>query len=128
MVATDRLVVVISPVSMFYDSGWKTHVASFAELGLMSFGDTADKAVARLKENFREFIHVHRNNSVLEETLDRLGVRWHWADQYPDDRPEYEDTNTNQDPPEAVPVQQARVEVLPRDEWEGANSHLAMAA
>ena len=128
MAGADRLVVVISPVTTFYDGGWKTHVAAFQELGLTSFGDTADKAVARLKTNFREFIHIHRNNGVLEDTLNGLNVRWHWADEYPEDGPEYEDTNSDDGPLEAVPVQSTRVESLvPSAEWAAAND-LAMAA
>ena len=94
----------------------------------MSFGDTADTAVARLKENFREFIHVHRKQGVLEDTLNGLDVRWHWADEYPEDGPEYEDTNRAEGPPEAVPVQRTRVESLvPDAAWNPAND-LAMAA
>lgn len=128
MTETARLVVVISPVTTFYDAGWKTHVAAFRKLGLMSFGDTADTAVSRLKENFREFIHVHRNQGVLEDTLNGLDVRWHWADEYPEDGPEYEDTNRAEGPPEAVPVQRTRVESLVPDAVWTPASDLAMAA
>ena len=128
MVTDGRLVVVISPVSTFYDAGWKVHVAAFPQLGLMSYGDTPDIAVGRLKVNFREFIHAHRDQGVLEETLEGLGVRWHWADEYPDDGPEYENTN---DPPEAVAVQPMVVQAvqgLPPERWDAANSDLAMVA
>lgn len=128
MATKDRLVVVVSPVSTFYDAGWRIHVAAFPQLGLMSYGDTPDIAVARLKVNFREFVHAHRDQGVLEETLDGLGVRWHWADEYPDDGPEYENTNET---PKAVAVQHTVVQAaqaFPLDMWDHANSDLAMVA
>ena len=127
MATDDRVAVVISPVTTFYDSGWKSHVAAFAELGLTSFGDTPDSALVHLKENFRAFIHTHRDQGVLEETLDRMGVRWHWEDEYPADGPAYENTNLREDPVEAVAVQQAQVDVLPSEVWK-ANTDLGMAA
>lgn len=128
MAKSNRRVVVISPVSTFYDSGWRTHVAAFAELGLAAFGDTSDVALARLKDSFRDFVEVHRENGVLEETLDGMGARWHWEDEYPADGPEYEDATKAHDPPEAVAVQQTRVEMVPPEPWTPAKDALAASA
>ena len=113
MITEGRKVVVISPASTFYDAGWRTHVAAFPRLGLATFGDTAEVALARLKDSFRDFIDTHRKQGVLEATLNELDVTWHWEDEYPDDGPEYEDTTKSHDPPEAVAVQQTVVEVAP---------------
>ena len=65
----------------------------FAELGLTSFGDTQAQAVQRLKNLFKTFIHTHRELGVLEETLNELGVKWYWYDDYPADAPPYENMN-----------------------------------
>ena len=126
MDASNRKVVVISPVTTFLDSDWELHVARFRELGLTSYGKTEDAALRRLKKNFREFIHVLRKNGVLEETLDKLNVRWYWADEYPVDGPEYEDTNA------LVPVvmdsKAAAAMLGEQDVYGAANNDLAMAA
>ena len=105
MNANDRLAVVISPVTTAYNEEARLHVARFDELGLTSFGDNHDQAVQRLKKLFNTFIHAHRELGVLGETLNQLGVTWHWADEYPEDSPDYEDTNdpsSHEDNPKRV--------------------------
>lgn len=92
-VRDDRLAVVISPLTTAYNEEERLHAARFAEMGLTSFGDNPEQAVRRLKKLFNTFINSHRSLGVLEETLNRLGVKWYWADEYPEEGPAYENTN-----------------------------------
>ena len=93
MGANDRLAVVISPVTMAYNEKGQLHAARFAELGLTSFGDTPGQALQRLKQLFKTFIHAQRKLGVLEQTLNDLGVEWYWEDEYPENKPAYENMN-----------------------------------
>ena len=120
---TDRLVVVISTVTYKYNEEARLFAASFADMGLTSFGDTHSQAVCRLKSLFKTYIHALREFGVIEETLDRLGVKWFWEDEYPEGMPKYEDTN--QPGPPWLPVvinNPANVQA------EAANNQLARVA
>ncbi len=92
--STDRLVVVIEPVVTLYSEGLGIHAARFRRLGLSACGHTQEEALENLKRLFNTFVHACREAGTLEERLDYAGVTWHWADQYPEDGPEYEDTNS----------------------------------
>ena len=91
----NRLVVVLLTVSHAYDEDHELYAASFTGLGLTSFADTPSQAGRRVKTLYRDYIHALRARGVLEETLDRLGVKWHWNDEYksPRDGPPVEYTN-----------------------------------
>lgn len=89
----NRLAVVISPVTLAHNETEGLFAARFAEMGLTSFGESPEDAVARLKTLFKDFIHACREEGVLAQTLDRLGVRWYWGDEYPETAPAYENTN-----------------------------------
>ena len=93
MDADERTVVVICPVARAYNRRGELHAARFAALGLTSFGDTPTQAEQRLKKLFKTFIHTHRELGVLEQTLNELGVEWYWEDEYPADKPPYENMN-----------------------------------
>ena len=125
MDAPDRLVVVISPLSLAHSEAEGIYAARFGELGLTSFGKTPEDAITKVKRMFNAFIHSCREFGLLESTLDRLGVQWHWADEYPDDGPEYENTN------ETAPADSAQaLATYDAEEWveQAANHHLAAAA
>ena len=62
-------------------------------LGLTGYGETPEDAMMRAKIMFKTFVHFHRENNTLKEYLDRSGVEWYWLDEYPADKPEYEDTD-----------------------------------
>ena len=86
-------VVVICPVTTYYYEEEGLHAARIAELGITSFGDTPEEAIEHLKRHFNVFIHALRTQGVLESTLNKLGVIWHWRSQYPEDQPRFEHTN-----------------------------------
>ena len=133
MSQTDREVVVISPVTMRHNEADGVFAARFAEMGLTAFGDSPGAAVEALKRVFRTYIHACREHSVLEKNLTRLGVQWYWKDEYPDDAPEYEDTNRPAAPSlkfaDGGATMPERLAPLAED-WDVtvANSDLAMAA
>ena len=91
----NRLVVVLLTVSPACYEDADLFAASFADLGLTSFGETSSQALRRLKTLYRDYIHALRTHAVLAETLDRLGVKWHWHDEYeyPQHGPRVEYTN-----------------------------------
>ena len=89
----NRLAVVILTVSYAYYEDAELHAASFADMGLTSFGNTPSRALRRLKTQYRDYIHALRNHGLIKENLDRLGVEWYWDDEYPEDRPRFEQTN-----------------------------------
>ena len=93
MGAEDRLAVVICKVTMAYNEKAQLHAARFAELGLTSFGDTPQQAVQRLKKLFKTFIHTQRELGVLEQRLNELEVEWYWHDEYPAEKPAYQNMN-----------------------------------
>ena len=68
-------------------------VAHFVGLGLIARGGTDEEAVRRCKQLFNKFVHAYRSVGQLEMRLDQAKVEWCWWDQYPEDRPEPEDTN-----------------------------------
>ena len=90
---TDRMVVVLTAMT-FYDHKTEDIVAArFEELGLTAYGRTRPEAVLACKKLFNKFIHTHRNRGDIGKRLDKAGVEWYWSDEYPEDRPEYENTN-----------------------------------
>lgn len=60
------------------------------ELGLTGYGETEDEARESFKRVFSAFIQVSRAEGFLESMLDRIGVRWHRADESTQD---YEDVS-----------------------------------
>lgn len=117
-------VVVVSPVTMRHNEATGMFAASFDEMGLTGFGDTPDEARTALKTVFRNHIRVCREHGLLEKSLNRLKVRWHWESEYPEDGPGYEDM----DPP---PLQQLS-EISADSSWllgpEPTSADLRMAA
>ena len=104
--------------------------ASFEEMGLTGFGDTADEARESLKLVFRTFIRSCRERGVLAENLNRLGVRWEWEADRSADGPEYEDTDAiSRWTPEELDQILESLNWTPEHEHAmAANSDLAMAA
>lgn len=114
----ERTVVVICPVARAYNKKGELHAARFAALGLSSFGDTPAQAEQRLKKLFKTFIHTHRELGLLEQTLDELGVEWYWEDEYPADKPPYEDMN---EPSNSDSLQQV-LEASAGQLWQGEDN------
>ena len=67
--------------------------ARFPQLGLSAFGGTEEEAIENSKRLFNRFINTYRSVGKLEEVLNSADVEWHWRDEYPADRPEFEDTD-----------------------------------
>ena len=71
--------------------------ARFDSLCLTAYGRTEEEASANLRKLFNREIHYYREKGALEQFLsmmrEKTGVEWYWASDYPDDRPDYEDTN-----------------------------------
>ena len=67
--------------------------ARLRKLGLTAYGSTEAEAVLACKKLFNKFVHTYRARGEIEKRLDQVGVEWHWADEYPEDAPAYEDTN-----------------------------------
>lgn len=114
----ERTVVVICPVARAYNEKGELHAARFAALGLSSFGDTPAQAEQRLKKLFKTFVHTHRELGVLEQTLDELGVEWYWEDEYPAEKPPYENMN---EPSNSDSLQQV-LEASAGQLWQGEDS------
>ncbi len=90
----NRLIVVTGIRLDFYYHVEKQLVAArFAKLGLTAYGSTEASASYAFKKLFNTFVHVLRNKGRIEERLNRAGVEWYWAEDYPDNLPEYENTN-----------------------------------
>ena len=67
--------------------------ARFPQLGLSAFGETEEEAIENSKRLFNRFINTYRSVGKLHEVLDSAEVEWHWRDEYPSDRPAFEDTD-----------------------------------
>ena len=67
--------------------------ARFEPLGLTAYGDTDDEAIEALKGLFNKFVAVSREEGRLEQRLLHSGVEWYWEDEYPANKPSFEDTN-----------------------------------
>ena len=93
MSSREEKVVVVSPVTMFRNEADGLFAASFSEMGLTGFGETADEARHSLKMVFRTFIRECREHGVLEKNLNRLGVDWEWKEKSDEAGREYEDTD-----------------------------------
>ena len=66
-------------------------------LGLTGYGEDPEAAMRCVKRMFNAFVHAHREKGTLEDRMNRSGLEWYWLDQYPSDKPEYEDTNDVRD-------------------------------
>lgn len=62
-------------------------------LGLTAYGESPKGAMKSAKRMFNAFVRAHRENNTLKQRLDHSGVEWYWLDEYPKDKPEYEDTD-----------------------------------
>ena len=78
--------------------------ARFPQLGLSAFGETEDEAIVSSKRLFNRFINTYRSVGKLEEVLNSANVEWYWLDEYPGDRPAFEDTNKLFEPVNAVGI------------------------
>ena len=90
---SDRMVVVLTPMSFYRHRSRDVFAARFKALGLTAYGYTEDEANAACKKLFNKFIHGHRERGTLEEILNRCEVEWYWEDEYPASKPSYENTN-----------------------------------
>ena len=88
-----RRVVVLVREEIYKHEDSGTFAARYESLRLTAYGDTEDEACTELKKLFNLDINYYRDKGLLEERLNRLGVKWYWADQYPADMPPYEDTS-----------------------------------
>ena len=70
-----------------------TIAAHFVALGLIARGNTQEEAVMRCKRLFNKFVRAYRSVGQLEERLNQTKVQWWWLDEYPNDRPDPEDTS-----------------------------------
>lgn len=90
---TNRMVVVTTPLTLVHHRKREVVAARFRELGLTAYGRTEFEAVLALKRLFNKFVHTYRESGQIEARLEQVGVRWYWADEYPDTLPPFEDTN-----------------------------------
>ena len=67
--------------------------ARYCSMGLTAYGDTTDDASNKLKKMFNQEVNYYREKGLLSDRLERLGVEWYWEDEYPSDRPAYENTD-----------------------------------
>ena len=91
--STTRTVVVLEKASVLSHSESNLFAARFENLGLTAYGQTESEAVLELKKLFNKFVRTYREAGQLECRLDQTGVEWYWADEYPADKPPFEDTN-----------------------------------
>lgn len=89
----ERLVVVLTPMSVFHHTEREIVAARLETLGLTAYGQDESEAIRACKELFNKFVHSYRDRGEIEERLNQVGVEWYWADEYPDGRPSFEDTN-----------------------------------
>ena len=99
---SERQVVVNISCIIQHHSEDNVFAARFKQLGLTGYGDTEEEAVDNCKRLFNRFIRTYRATGKLAEVLNRATVEWHWRDEYPDDRPAFEDTNELINPPKVV--------------------------
>ena len=76
----DRRVTVITQESLYQDADSGTFAARFPAMGLTVYGNTEAEAVNALQQLFDYDINYYRSKGLLEEHLNRLDVRWCWAD------------------------------------------------
>ena len=108
----NRQVVVVFQAKTTYNEKGRLFASRFPEMGLTAYGDTAEEALRELKVSFNAYIHELRREGLLETTLDRLGVVWHWRDEYPEDALALEDTNDLLAPKENSPLMVPAHQVL----------------
>lgn len=90
---SDKMVVVIEPVTLLQHRERDVFAARFVKLGLTGYGRTEERALLELKRLFNSFVHRYRELGQIEKRLKQAGVEWYWGDDYPKDRPAFEDTN-----------------------------------
>ena len=90
---SDKLVVVTEPVTLLQHRERGVFAARFVKLGLTAYGRTEERAVLELKRLFNSFVRRYRELGQIEKRLNQAGVEWCWEDDYPKDRPAFEDTN-----------------------------------
>lgn len=90
---TDRMVVVLTTMKFYTHKTEEVVAARLEELGLTAYGRTESEAALACKKLFNKFVHTHRDRGDIAERLNKAEVEWHWLDKYPDDGPEYENTN-----------------------------------
>ena len=84
-----RVVVLVSlSVGQYNETG--IFAARIEALGLTSYGYSIPAAQASVKRLFNTFINSYRQTGRLEQRLNQLGVKWHWAEDYTEP---YEDTD-----------------------------------
>jgi hypothetical protein len=87
-------VVITTPLRLYYNpNDGSVWAARFEELGLTAYGSSEHEATVIVKKMLNRFVNAYRNSGQLESRLNQVGVRWHWAKDYPTDAPQYEDTN-----------------------------------
>lgn len=74
-----KVVVLVTPEISRHQNG-DLFAARFPELGLTAYGRTEEQAWEDLKVMYRAFIGELRRKGVLEERLNQVGVKWHWAE------------------------------------------------
>ena len=90
---SDKMVVVLTPMSFYRHKSRDVFAARFKALGLTAYGYTKDESIAACKKLFNKFIHGHRERGTLVEILNRCSVEWYWVDEYPASKPEFDNTN-----------------------------------
>ena len=76
---------------LYFYSDRQYFSARCQELGLTSYGETTDEAVDHFKQMFTRAMQTYREQGKLEAVLERSGIEWWQKDEYPKDRPVYED-------------------------------------
>ena len=103
-------VVVVNLKCVFYVNAVDQLVAArCAELGLSAYGNTKEEATSNFKQLFNRCIHGYREKGKLADVLERSGLDWWWENEYPQDCPDYENTN------HSVPL---RTEAVYVDAWQ----------
>ena len=90
---SDKMVVVLTPMRFYRHRNGDVFAARFKALGLTAYGYSQDESIAACKKLFNKFIHGHRERGTLVELLNRSGVEWYWEDEYPANKPKFDNTN-----------------------------------
>ena len=93
MAVEERQVVVMVEEKMYEIKESGVFAARYESMRLTAYGRTTSEASVNLRRLFNQEIKYFRQKGHLEGRLRRLGVEWFWKDQYPADRPAYEDTS-----------------------------------
>ena len=96
MALEERRVVVIVKEDLYEQEARGTFAARYDSMRLTAYGKTAGEASTKLKRLFNQEINYYRGKGLLKQRLERLGVEWYWANQYPADRAPYEDTSESE--------------------------------